>query len=450
MFKNEHDKNKRIFPIPYVKPKSAPIALPPADNGTTGGKGSRQDGWESVDGVVEGPVQAVIAIGTKVKSKLGNLGYIGTVKSFVSPFYTVEWNKGNNCTGLMQMLRKELVVIDENEGVAASITKAEHLRLVPRRLEPTTRIAWPEGGIAIPSKTDILAVGTRVKCLANSLGQVGTVRGYDGGLWYRVEWDNDIFRSMKRKELEVVPPMVSSNLIYPREDDKPAQPTKKIHSFGLNDDFENTSIDTDVDPVDHNNWGGIEELTDALDATAQAIETEAMIPYGPGNYPSEEDYRTEGFYNTFFNDKEKQPFTWVMPNYLAAGPHPILTSHLDDLSQFKKAGFKAIVTVFDKPLDKKYRDGFQYLFVPTPEGESCDLEQICKFIDIQQMLGHPVFIHSLAGSGRAATVLAAYFMHKNYTNGAEEALGYIREHYHKDAVETTQQEEALLKFGLDS
>lgn len=264
----------------------------------------------------------------------------------------------------------------------------------------------------------------------------------------------------------------SSNVVYPREGDKPIAPEKKIHQFGLNEDFERTSVDSsDIDPDDQNAWGGLAgEVIDALTATGLDNEIDdtdviSLIEnknnkYGPGNYPSEQDYRSEGFYENLFAkenqrrqlsvvDSAAPPFTWLLPNYLAAGAHPIFTSHLDDLTLLRKAGFKAIISLVDKKLDDKYLDGFHYLFVSTVEGFSTDLSKICKFIDAQILLERPVFIHSLQGKGRAPTALAAYLLHKNYVTGAEEAIAYIRQNYQENSIETTYQEDALLKFALN-
>ena len=321
---NEYDKNKRIYPIPCIAlPKSTPIALPPADTGTIGGKGPVKDGWESLDGEDAGPVQAINSM--------------------------------------------------ENEGPVHQLK----LQLVKAGTRKVPR--WPDSGIAMPSPSEPIDF---------SLG--------------------------------------ATKIVFPREDDKSPQTAKKIHSFGLTEDFEGPSDDDD-----QNDFGGL-----------GSIENEDT-KYGPGNYP--DDNRSTKYYHNLIANARPQ-FVWLIPGVLAVGPHPILTSHQSDLSVLKDAGFKSIITVFDKPLDKKYRKGFHYIFVPATEGASGELPLICSFIDIQEDLGNPVFIHSLNGEGRAATAAAAYIVHKGWLN-AEQAIAWVRQNYNQSAM-TTDQEDAVIE--LDS
>lgn len=375
---NEFEKNKRIFPEPCLITKVTPIPLPPADdkklgyNGhvvsctcnlcvtakaasVTGGKGPGQDGWESVDGVDEGPVQA---------------------------------NK-----------------YDKVLQTALDAMNAEG---------PQGR--WPDGGINSP---------TRAKKPQLSLIQIADK---------------------------------SSFLVYPREDDKPADPSQKIHSQSLSQDFQRTSIDKlaqlveDVAEDDENDWGGLGGVIDrALEAglNQMGVDTEE-IKYGPGNYPDDNNtsYRTPEFFHNIFA-KEQSPFRWVVPGVLAIGPHPIFSSHLDDLSVLRKAGIKAIITAFNKQLEPKYLKGFHYFFAPTPDGYSNDLNIVCKYIETQEKLGNPVFVHSFHGNGRAATIAAAYLVHKGWLTG-EEAIEWVRQHFDESAIATTAQEDAVLKFSIDT
>lgn len=329
---NEFEKNKRVYPIPYV-PKSdknnviklpivtPPVSLPPPI----------KDGWESID--------------------------------------------AQNM---------------DNEGPSSSrVLAAASVRRVPR---------WPDSGVAIPSPAA-----------------------------------PDVPEKYRPTQEEIL---------------------EAGEALGL--DFERTSIDKD----DQNDWGGIEaSIMNGLEHAQGLIDrdqigTEAEdIKYGPGHYPTEDeedgrDHRTAQYYHNLFTDQQEM-FGWIIPDVLAAGPHPLFASHQDTLNDLKLAGFKAIVSVCDKPLDAEYRKGFHYLFQPTVEGFSSGLAAVCKFIEAQEELGNPVFVHSLKGSGRAATVLAAYLMHKKYLTGTDEAIQYVRQHYDKTAVETQYQTDALLKFSLD-
>lgn len=453
---NDFERNKRIYPVPYMANTSAPIPLPPAEKGTTGGKGSGQDGWESLDGVVEGPVQTDLTVGARIKciknnpgARIGMLGHI-TKQSDAEGYYQVEWD-GN--AERWRVKASDIEVISnapsndmDNEGPIQRtkhyITKSE-----AARMRKTPR--WPDSGIAMPTankKPDFQAA------LARGLA------------------------SVQQATKEVVQDV--KNMIYPREvGEDGVMRDKKIHQHSLSESIDEDFVRTSIDNEDMNDWAGLSgyDVTDADDGSQFA---EAMLALSGGEYEEDEDdsldrdaigststddeddkyetvystendYRSEGFYSNLFASKSKA-FTWILPGYLAAGPHPIYTSHLEDLSELKQAGIKAIVTLFDKPLDPKYLEMFSsHLFVPTVEGFASDLQRICKFIATQESLGNPVFIHSLHGRGRVGTAIAAYFMHRKFLNGAEEAMAYVKQNYHPEAIETVYQEDALLKFMLD-
>lgn len=345
------EKNKRVYPVPYVaNTRSTPIPLPGADKGTTGGQGPGQNGWESLNGVDEGPVQAI------------------------------------NNRGPLQR-------------VAEEVAKAEAKRVQ----------CWPDSGIAMPANKPNL--------------DAAFARGLD------------MTRALEAGSY--------SNVIFPSEDDKPTQQTRKIHSFGLSEDFERVSIDNDDDQNDFGGIASVEETLDRMDR--EEIDEPGSVDadenkYGPGNYP---DDRTPEFYHDLFTET-KQSFTWIIPG-ICIGPHPI---NPEDFSAFKTAGIKAIVSVLDKPLDPKHVRGFHYFFAPTVKGFSSNLGMICRFIDTQAGLGNPVFIHSLDSKGRAATVLAAYFVFKNWLT-ADEAIAWVRLNYNKAAIGKAQ-EDAVLKFSLES
>lgn len=379
-FLNSHEVNKQVYLTLFGTKSTPPLKV---DN--TGGKGPGQDGWESLDDVAEGSVQA---------SKL-------------------------EAATRREQERRHAADM-ENEGpiqrTKRYIADAEAAR--------TTR-RWPDSGVAIPSKPSKPDYEAAFK------------KGMDAVAKLQAE--------------------ASSNVIYPREDGETVQPIKRIHEVSLSDDFERSSIDDD-----QNDWGGLTDLRQTLTDLGvinddEKINRDEIGPkankYGPGNYPTDlaegKSYRSQGFYESIFADKAPKPFSWLIPNYIAAGPHPIATSHLDDFSVLKKAGFKAIVSVHEHPLNAKHLDGFQYLHVPTNEGFSGDLAKICKFIEHQMLMNNPVFIHSFQGKGRAATVLAAYLIHTNWVAGANEAIKYIRQYYDKDAIETAYQEAALQKFVLE-
>jgi len=427
--RNDFEKNKRVFPAPYEIKASAPIPLPPADKGTTGGKGPGQDGWESLDGVAEGPVQA-IGVGTRVRLR-NKLGHIGTVAQQANDkgFYRIDFD--NHVSWAMK--RDEFEPIDSavndmnNEGPVQRTRRyiaTSEARRVPR---------WPDSGISMP---------------------INKPGNFDAALARGMESLDAIKSAAKEAAQDAL------KVIFPREiGEDGILRDKKIHSVSLSEDLDRTSIDKD----DMNNWGGLEDCDNSEFA-------EAILALGNENYTeddnyiepdigssveSEDDryatgnvYRTEGFYSNLFSAKTSA-FEWALPGVLAFGPHPIFTSHLEDLTELKRAGFKAILSLFDKPLDQKYVEGFQYLHIPTVEGFSCELQRICKFLSTQESLDNPVFIHSLHGKGRVGTALAAYFLYKKWLNGAKEAMNFVKQNFGEDAIETVYQEDALLKFMLD-
>lgn len=190
---------------------------------------------------------------------------------------------------------------------------------------------------------------------------------------------------------------------------------------------------------DANDWGGLGLVTTETNVITMDEATQKK--------DSPTSYRSNEYYSAVFAPQVEK-FQWIVPGVLAAGPHPFYFSFENNLKDYKKAGFKAILSTFEEPLDMVKTNGFQYFFLPTEEGSACDLRATCNFIDAMEKINKPVFVHSFSGNGRAATILAAYIMHKNWLT-ADEAISYMRINYNKHAIETAQQEDALHKFALD-
>ncbi len=193
-------------------------------------------------------------------------------------------------------------------------------------------------------------------------------------------------------------------------------------------------INPDMD--DENDFGGLPKITTEINAKKALDRWEASLSNKDAKY----------FSSVFSTDIEK--FKWVVPGVLAGGPHPFYFAFENNLTAYKEAGFKAIVSVYDEPLEISKVSGFQYYFLPTEDGKICSLEATCKFIDAMEKINKPVFVHSFAGNERTGTILAAYFMYKNWLT-ADEAISHVRLSYNKYAIGTTEQEDALHRFALD-
>jgi hypothetical protein len=242
---------------------------------------------------------------------------------------------------------------------------------------------------------------------------------------------------------------IDEKVIYPREVVESSRiPAKKIH-------------DQSLYGADENDWGGL----DAHNNTSSETED---VKYGPGNYPDDDTVpdlsalrakAIKGHYTHFTTHEAKiaQPQTieadwkWIIPDLLAAGPHPTFNksnSQIDQSMTNLRKTFKAIVSVYDEPLSSKYSDSLEYLFVPTISKYSNDLSRICQFIDRQVEKNNAVFIHDLTSIGRTGTVLAAYFIYKNWLT-ADEAIAYIRQKYNSAAIESTYQEDELRRLAAN-
>jgi atypical dual specificity phosphatase len=143
-------------------------------------------------------------------------------------------------------------------------------------------------------------------------------------------------------------------------------------------------------------------------------------------------------------------FRWVTPDVLAGGPNPdpyhepeTLARALDEL---RRARIGLVVSLTEIPLDLPADSGFDYLHLPTLDGEAPDdLEALCARIDGTKLRGLGTFVHCQAGQGRTGTALAAYLIWSERLS-AWDACDEVRRRYHRAAVETPQQLAALEVF----
>lgn len=117
-------------------------------------------------------------------------------------------------------------------------------------------------------------------------------------------------------------------------------------------------------------------------------------------------------------------FWWVIPGKLAGVRKPTP----EEIPELQTAGVGAIVSVMDDPsnLDLYQQAGLPHLWLPTKGGTAPSDEQIQelqKFVDEQNCLGHAVAVHCTSGRRRTGTMLAAYLIQMGST--FEEALQTI-------------------------
>lgn len=176
-----------------------------------------------------------------------------------------------------------------------------------------------------------------------------------------------------------------------------------------------------------------QETADALNLRAQ----ENRILPTPDN--------TTPFYNNLLRP-DAEPLKWMVPGILAAGGHPLYHANQPNLNYLRKAGIKAVITAFEKPLDHKYLEGMEYWFIPTLTGYSSHLYEACEFIDRMEQQKKPVFVHGFTWSD-AGTIIAAYIAYKNWET-MDGAIAYVRNTYSRDAI-SRYCEGDLYRMGID-
>jgi protein-tyrosine phosphatase len=116
---------------------------------------------------------------------------------------------------------------------------------------------------------------------------------------------------------------------------------------------------------------------------------------------------------------------WVIPGKLAGVRKPTA----EELPQLQAAGVGALISVMDDPsnLDGYEQAGIPYCWLPTKGGTAPSQEQIQelqKFVDEQNHLGHAVAVHCTSGNRRTGTMLAAYLIQSG--SSYDDAMGAIQ------------------------
>lgn len=143
---------------------------------------------------------------------------------------------------------------------------------------------------------------------------------------------------------------------------------------------------------------------------------------------------------------------WVIPDVLAGGEHPLLNEDfnlIDKPDWYTKNGIESVISVFEMPISANIIKimPWKYTFQPTNDGmPPQNLEKLCKVI----ANSNGTFVHCFAGTGRTATVLAAYLIFGGYADTAREAIDKLRRSYDAGAVHTPEQYMELLNFSQES
>jgi atypical dual specificity phosphatase len=106
-----------------------------------------------------------------------------------------------------------------------------------------------------------------------------------------------------------------------------------------------------------------------------------------------------------------------------------IPTSLDEFDWLLNQGVKSIVTMTENALPGEWTQKIDYLHVPTADFHAPDMEKIdsaVEFIHNQIQNNQSVMVHCAAGSGRAGTILACYFIkYENFS--AIQAIKKIRD-----------------------
>ncbi|HTL53503.1 MAG TPA: dual specificity protein phosphatase family protein [Planctomycetota bacterium] len=145
-------------------------------------------------------------------------------------------------------------------------------------------------------------------------------------------------------------------------------------------------------------------------------------------------------------------FAFVLPDRLAGMAHPDRFSRLEDQLDYLQANhISAVLSVCMSGLDKEKlkAHNFIYLHEPIPDFAApplARLSQLVNWVDQQIQAGRGVVVHCGAGFGRTGTILTAYFLTKDPSLSAYQALNQVRK-LRPGSVESLEQEITLYNYA---
>lgn len=142
-------------------------------------------------------------------------------------------------------------------------------------------------------------------------------------------------------------------------------------------------------------------------------------------------------------------FSYVVEGKIAASGHPGWGAELGgNLAHLREEGFRAILTVFEDPLDPGMMEefGFEGLHLPVADFGAPTLEQAEKGVDFlkrHSRSGSRVLVHCFGGYGRTGTMLACYLIDRG--NSAKDAIKEVRR-LRPGSIEDPSQEDLIFTY----
>lgn len=140
-----------------------------------------------------------------------------------------------------------------------------------------------------------------------------------------------------------------------------------------------------------------------------------------------------------------EPFTWIVPNEIAASwwPDPPV------IEIYRNQGIKAIVNCSEFDNRQDVSDEFAYYHIQVEDFGIPTKDQVRYFIDKadkHHSAGEPVVVHCVAGCGRTAQFIVAWAAHRGLIAKAVDPVDWIREKRHC-SLETEQQKVQARRFA---
>ncbi|PSO50885.1 MAG: phosphatase [Cyanobacteria bacterium SW_9_44_58] len=143
-------------------------------------------------------------------------------------------------------------------------------------------------------------------------------------------------------------------------------------------------------------------------------------------------------------------FSWIIPNRLAVGSFPTQSYEISYLS---RAGITSVLCLTEPqeiPVPQQVYNRFVWRNIAIPDGATGGVpkveqfQQACAILSRWHHNGHVVYVHCLAGVGRAPSICIAYLAQMEGIS-LQEALGKVQER-HPPTYPDSAQIEVLQAF----